>query len=216
MQNHPLMILGTTTFLNTQPDIRVTGSSITPEEYEGKLKEARPDVVIFELSIAGPFQFSHLEELHRAYPELPVLVYSYHEEVIFARRAIDAGASGYLMKEAQPDQLAEAIRRVLAGEIYLSGRVKNRIQRENEAARTGEPFNCLNGSFINSFSNRELQIFQFLGDGCSKEDIRNRLEITPQSLDSALYRMRRKLGLPGTPELMQFAAHWVYYEGDFS
>ncbi len=214
MQNHPLMILGTTSFLNGH-DFVVSGSATTPASARNMLDEAQPEVVVFELSINGPYDFPFLKRLRRAYPSLPILAYAYHEEVVFARRALEAGANGYLMKEAHPGKLTEAIRQVLAGGVYTSERVKARIAREQKGVAEGR-IEQLNGMLVNSLTIRELQIFQFIGDGCSTARIERELQLTPEALKSACYRIRRKLGLNNAADLLQFAFHWAYYEGDFS
>lgn len=215
MQNHPLMILGTTTFINAQEDLIVAGSATTPSIALGMLSEAEADAVILELSINGPYDFPFLKKLRRNKPDLPILAYAYHEEVIFARRALDAGANGYLMKEAPPAKLVEAIRQVLAGNTYISDRVKARIEREKRATVRGDEEH-LNGALVNSLTIRELQIFQFLGDGFSTSRIQQELRLTSKALSSACYRIRKKLGLGSVTDLLQFASHWAYYEGDFS
>lgn len=215
MQNHPLMVLGTTGFLSRLPDFAVSGSATTPKVALATLPNAGADVVIFELSITGPFDFPFLTELRRRHPRLPILAYAYHEEVIFARRAIDAGANGYLMKEAQPNRLAEALRYVLDGGVYISDRVRKRIHREEHAAQDGRERE-LNGALVNSLTIRELQIFQCLGDEYSGARIQQELGISARALANACHRMRKKLGLNSLADLVQFASHWAYYEGDFS
>jgi DNA-binding NarL/FixJ family response regulator len=216
MQSHPLMILGTITFLNSLADVRVVGSSQTPEESFQTLASHRPNLIIFELAITGPYGFADLKKLRRLFPSLPVLVYSYHEEVIFARRALDSGAFGYVMKEAPPTDLAEAIRQVMAGKIFLSDRVKRRIERETLASSDGREIPFINGSVVNSLSNRELHVFQLLGEGCPPETIAERVGLVPQAFGNMLYRMKKKLGLATTAALIHCAFHWAYYEGDFS
>lgn len=216
MQNHPLMILGTITFLNAQSDIRVMGSSQTPGKSLEALAGHQPTLVVFELAITGPYDFADLKKLRRLFPTLPILVYSYHEEVIFARRALESGASGYLMKEAPPAELAEAIRQVVAGNTFLSHRVRQRIKREERAAADVRETPFLNGALVNSLSNRELHVFQLLGEGYPKEKIAQKVGLATKGFGHVLYRMRRKLGLATTASLIHFAFHWAYYEGDFS
>jgi DNA-binding NarL/FixJ family response regulator len=215
VQDHPLMVLGTQNFLNGQPDMRVSGFAHTPAEVLPKLARCPSDLAVVEVSIVGPFDFTFLRELRGEHTTLPILVYSYHEEVIFAHRALDAGANGYLMKEARPETLAEAVRQVLAGEEYVSQRVRDRIRHESSHPRK---HSCtpLNGSLINSLTNRELQIFQYLGDGFPLPRISQQLGLSRKAAGTALYRIRKKLGLDSETELLQFAAHWAYYEGDFS
>lgn len=210
------MILGTSNYLNSQTGVHVAGSARTPAEAFGKLADRNPNLVLFELSIVGPFGFKELSHLRRIYPSIPVLVYSYHEEVVFAKRALEAGASGYLMKEAPPWMLAEAVREVTAGRIYISERVKIRMEMEKRVAAEGGVSRRMNGTLVNSLTNRELQILQFLGDGLSKERIQRELNLSPKRLNDIFYRMRKKLSLATTSELEQYAFHWAYYEGDFS
>lgn len=215
MQNHPLMVLGTSAFLNRQPDFSAEGSGLTPAESLAKIACSPPDAVVMEVSINGPYDFSFLKNFRKDYPSLPILAYSYHEEVIFARRALEAGANGYLMKEAPPLTLAEALRKILAGEVYLSSRVTERMELEQQL-REARREDQLNGVLINSLSNRELQIFQLLGDGFPIARIERELGLTPKSVRCACYRIRQKLGLKSEIELTQFARHWAYYEGDFA
>lgn len=209
------MILGTTAFLNKQPDLVVRESAKTPADALEKLKNYSPDVAVLEVSLMGPYDIPFLRKLRRTHPSLPVLAYSYHEEVIFARRALNSGANGYLMKEAEPYKLAEALRYTVAGKVYLSERVTARIEKEKTLLRENRERE-LNGALVNSLSDRELQIFQFLGDGYSMERIRKELNLSRNTTRNACYRVRRKLGLHTDSELLQFAAHWAYYEGDFS
>lgn len=215
MQNHPLMVLGTSSFLNRQDDFSVASSATTPAAALISLARTNADVVIVELSITGPFDFPFLKKLRAHHPSLPILAFSYHEEVIFARRALEAGANGYLMKEAEPDKLADALRQILAGHIYMSGRVKARIAREQMATRQGSA-HSLNGARVNSLTIRELRIFQCLGDGFLPARIQDELQMTPAAFASACQRMRKKLDLARPEDLVQFASHWAYYEGDFS
>jgi len=210
LQNHPLMVLGTQAFLNKQEGLSVCGHALVPEETYKKLPDPPPDLIVFELSICGPFDFSFLKKLRQALPDIPVLAYSYHEEMIFAQRAIEAGARGYLMKEAAPDNLAEAIRQVLKGRTYLAERVLQRQERDRRAP------DATNGSLVQSLTNRELQIFQALGEGLTDDTISLQTGLTAQSISNAQYRMRKKMGLQNRAELVLCAMHWAYYEGDFA
>jgi DNA-binding NarL/FixJ family response regulator len=210
LQNHPLMVLGTRSFLERQDDLAVCGSALTPEEVEQKLPRPLPDVLVYELCITGPFDFAFLRKLRQKVRPVPILAYSYHEETIFAERALQAGASGYLMKEAEPDRLAVALRDVLEGQIYLSERVLRWKEREQQAPSS------INGARVRSLSNRELQIFQALGEGGDDEAISTQTGLSPSTIAGALYRIRRKLDLKTREELLHFSMHWAYYEGDFS
>lgn len=204
------MVLGTRSFIDGQPDLQVCGCALSPDEVERKLPAPLPDLIVFELCISGPFDFEVLKAFRRRHPDVPVLAYSYHEEVIFARRALQAGANGYLMKEAEPGQLAVAIREMLSGGTYLTERVRRRFAYEDR------PSCELNGSLVNSFTNRELQIFQALGDGLSDDAICTQTGLSRSSVSSAQSRMRKKMSLQTRDELVHCAMHWAYYEGDFA
>lgn len=209
------MVLGTSSFLNRQPDLVVTYAATTRQEAFDALERSLPDVAVVELSITGPFDFPFLTRLRARHPLLPLLAFAYHEEVIFARRALGAGANGYLMKEARPEELVHALRQILSGRIYLSRRVESRISLEKAAAARGLP-GSLNGSLVNSLSTRELRVMQLLGDGFPRERIAHEIGGSREAIRSTCYRIRRKLGLETFDELSRFAAHWAYYEGDFS
>ncbi len=210
LQNHPLMVLGTRTFIESQPDMIVCGAALVPGTVSENLPEPRPSVIILELSICGPFDFTFLQKLRKEFPEIPILAFSYHEEIIFAERALEAGANGFLMKETNPQNLGNAIRQVAAGQTYLSERVRHRLERERQIG------DALNGSRVKSFTNRELQIFQALGEGLSDDAIGIQTGLSRQAIGSAQYRMRKKLGLETRAQLADCARHWAYYEGDFA
>jgi DNA-binding NarL/FixJ family response regulator len=210
LQNHPLMIRGTRSFIDSQDDLKVCGSALVPEETLTNLPNPQPDAIVYELCIHGPFDFSFLKKVRQQLPGLPILAYSYHEEVIFAQRALDAGASGYLMKETAPGRLAAAIRQIVNGELYLSERMWQRLELEKQFG------DSLNGSLVKSLTNRELEIFQALGEEFDDESIAARTGLSSAALATAQYRMRKKLGLQNRAELVQFALHWAYYEGDFA
>lgn len=211
LQDHPLMVLGTQSFLDLQPGLKVCGSAPNPDAALTLQTEYSPDVILIELAIQGPFDFPFLRKLRKQTPQTPILSFSYHEEVIFAPRALDAGTNGYLMKEAPPDELVEAIRQVIDGKTYLSERVRRRIKKEQSQDAQ------LNGQLIKSFSNLELQVFQALGGEESDHNtLAIRTGLKPQTIGGAQYRMIKKLGLATQKQLANCARHWAYYEGDFA
>lgn len=215
MQNHPLMILGTSSFLDQQTAFSVAESATTPAIALDRLKSAGADAVIYELSMIGPFNFGFLETLRAEFPRLPILVLSTHEEIILARKTLDLGANGYLMKEAPPDDLEKALHHILEGGTYLSRRVQNRITRETWA-KFGDTTELLNGARINSLSVQDLQILHLLGERFSLEEIEKETQFSRAELFQACRNIQEKLGLETWNDLIDFASHWVYHEGDFA
>src|SRR5690625_4132665 len=157
--NDPLLLLGTTGFLEQNSDFNPVHPPKNPEEISLHLSHKQIDAILFELSLFGSFDFKYLKKLRIHHPEIPILALSPHEEVFIARRAIAEGASGYLMKDAPPEKLPEAIRQILNGEIFLTRRMLARIEREELALRQNI-LNLLTGSKINYLELDDLEILK--------------------------------------------------------
>jgi len=127
-----------------------------------------------------------------------------HDEVIFAERALRAGARGYVMKEAGGENLLAAIRQVLAGQVYLSARMSARAL-ENLSVRKPRG----SASPIEELTDREFEVFQLVGLGRSTRDIAGQLHLSPKTVDVHRSHIKRKLGLSDSTALVRHAVRWV-------
>jgi DNA-binding NarL/FixJ family response regulator len=138
------------------------------------------------------------------YPKLKVVVLSMHDEALYAQRALRAGAHGYVMKAEASEKLLLAVRRVLAGHIYLSEEESSRaiassVRSSNSAAKTP----------VEHLSDRELEIFRWIGRGCSLREIAERLQLSIKTIETHCARIKLKLHIPNSRELVRHAIHWL-------
>jgi len=137
-------------------------------------------------------------------PGLPILVISMHDEMMYAERCLRAGARGYIMKDADNDELLLALRCVIAGETYLSPRASEMVLR-TVSGRKARSFDFP----IQSLSDREFEIFQLVGKGVSTREIAVQLHLSPKTVDVHRGNMRRKLALKDATALVRHAVRWV-------
>jgi DNA-binding NarL/FixJ family response regulator len=133
-----------------------------------------------------------------------MLVCSMHDESLYAERALHAGAMGYINKEQAIDEVVDAIRQVLAGRVYLSSDMAERILHR---ARGGDA--ALHVSPVDALTDRELEVFELFGKGLSSADIAERLHISTKTVDAHRQKIKRKLDLKSSAELVQHAVQWV-------
>jgi DNA-binding NarL/FixJ family response regulator len=168
------------------------------------VEECRPDLMLLDLRLKAGDALDFIKTLRVEYPQVKVLVLSQYDELIFAVRALRAGASGYIMKENTTDEVLRAVRKVLAGELYFSERVAaavvQRVLSEKQTAtREG----------IERLSDREMQVFQLLGAAYSPREIAAQFRLSRKTVETHCEKIKHKLSLSTASELKQFARRWV-------
>ena len=145
-----------------------------------------------------------LKDLKALRADLPILVISMHDEMVYAERCFRAGASGYLMKESGSENLLAALRRVLEGQMVASPTVSEGILR-NLSARKPRG----SGSPIRSLTDREFEVFQLVGQGKSTREIAAQLHLSPKTVDVHRVHLREKLSLKDVTALVRYAVRWL-------
>jgi len=201
VDDHPLVRRGLGELLSTEEGIEVCGEAESVAEAMETFDPDGCDLAIVDLSLGGPDGLELIKRLRQCWPEVPVLVYSMHDESIYAQRALAAGARGYLGKQEPPDCVLEAVRRVLSGEIYLSPEMAQRLE-----AGSGDN---VNGHPVEQLSDRELEVFGLLGRAHGTRQIAERLKLSHKTIESHRENIKRKLGLRNHNELMRRAVLWV-------
>jgi DNA-binding NarL/FixJ family response regulator len=204
VDDHPLMRQGLAQLINQQPDLEVCGEAEDVPQAIRQTSELKPDVVIVDLSLKGSDGIELIKSLHVQYAQLPILVLSMHDEALYAERALKAGAWGYIMKQEATNQVLNALRRVLAGEIHVSQSVSSRIVQ-----------GIVGGSGISKrsplerLSDRELDVFCKIGRGAATKQIAAELHLSVKTIETHCAHIKEKLRLQSQRELVQHAIRWV-------
>lgn len=209
VDDHPLIRLGLSRFIEAQEDLSVVAEADGYGEALRQLAAARPDLVTMDLSIRGGDGVELIRRIRDEAPAVRILVVSMFDDVIRARRAFEAGARGYINKEEPPERVIDAIRTVLAGEIYLHPRMRGEALPPpgagGHAQRRFIPPELL--------SARELQVFTLIGRGVSVAAIARELQLSRKTIETHLERIKTKLSLRTGTELLQFAFRWNLEQG---
>src|ERR1700731_3141564 len=203
VDDHPIVRQGLALLINREPDLVVCGEAEDAMGAMHVLASAHPDILIVDISLNGPDGIDLLKNIRLSHPTLPVLILSMHDELIYAERALRAGANGYIMKQEATENVLVAARRILNGEIYVSARIANQMLRHYI---TGS--GTLRNSSIADLSDRELEVFRLIGDGHGTRRIAEELHLSIKTVESYTAHIKEKLSLRSARELMQHAIQW--------
>ena len=202
--DHPMTRDGVTHLLNKQTDLTVCGEAGNPSQALLEIEKSRPDLLLTDMTMPGRSGIEFIKDVVALHPGLAILIVSMHDEVIYAERALRAGARGYIMKEAGGEKLLIAVRRVLDGQVYVSEGMSARIL-DNLSAKKPRGSN----SPIEKLSDREFEVFQLIGQGKSTRDIARQLHLSPKTVDVHRGHIKVKLELKDVTSLVRFAVRWV-------
>ncbi len=203
VDDHPLVREWLTSLINQQPDLVVCGEASDRAHALSQIEAARPDAAVVDISLENSSGIELIKDLKAIHPELAVLVLTMHEEALYAERALRAGARGYVMKRAATRQIVVAIRKVLAGELYISDKVASAMTESYVTGRSGKM-----AFSVDLLSDRELEVFRLFGQGCDTRRIADTLHVSIKTVQAHYARMKEKLGLSSVTELVREAVRW--------
>ena len=204
VDDHPMTREGLAAIVNRQTDLEICGEAGNPAEAMSALPKAQPDLLVTDMSMPGRSGIEFLKDVHALLPELPILVLSMHDELLYAERALRAGARAYVMKDAGSAKVLEAIRQVLSGQAYVSPQMAARLLDGMTGHR---PRGAT--SPIEKLSDREFEVFQLLGGGKSTKEIAHALRLSSKTVDVHRGRIKDKLQLKTATALLHHAVRWV-------
>ena len=207
VDDHPVMRRGLTAILEQDKNFRVTGQADGESDALEVFARVSPDCAIVDISLKDGNGLELIKKMKNSFPQIAIVVVSMYQESLYAERALRAGAKGYVTKEEAADRIAEALRVVLQGGVYVSEPLARKIMsrifsNDSSSCQTGIP----------SLTDRELQIFEFLGHGKTVSDIAELLQLSARTVESHRYNILNKLNLKKASELVQEAIYWVQVE----
>jgi len=204
VDDHAVVRFGIAQLINRQPDLTVCGEEEDASRAMGAIESLKPNLVIADISLKDSSGLELMRNIKAQHAGLPVLVVSGHDESIYAEIAFRAGALGYLMKEEALDKIIMAIRRVLSGAIYVSDSLAAKMLQQQIRGQ-----NNINDSPVKSLSDRELEVFQLIGQWKTTRDIAEELHLSVKTIEYYREQIKRKLSLKNAAELTQRATAWV-------
>jgi two-component system, NarL family, invasion response regulator UvrY len=196
VDDHAIVRRGLRQILTDEPDLQVSETGDAHDAFR-RILERPWDLVVLDLDLPGKSGLDLLKEIRQERPRLPVLILSVHLPEQFAVRTLRAGASGFLSKDAAPDELVTAIRQILRGGKYITEPTAERLLAELNAPATGMPHDAL--------SDREFQILRLLGAGKTVKAIATELSLSVPTVSTYRARVLQKLGLRTTAEVVRYA-----------
>ena len=204
VDDHKLVRTGLKLILDETPDIRVVGEASTGEEALERARALKPQVILMDVSMPGIGGLEATRKLAMGLPDARVIVVSVHTAEPYPMRLLEAGASGYLTKDCAGDEIVTAIRRVHAGERYISAEIARQLALQAVSREPGSPFDQL--------SSREMQVMIMATGGHSVQDISDKLHLSPKTVSTYRSRLFQKLGVNNDVELTRLALRYGVIE----
>jgi DNA-binding NarL/FixJ family response regulator len=196
VDDHPVVRHGIRTILTERLKDAVVGEAGDAASALVQVRSADWDIVVADISLPGTNGLDLIKELRRLQPTLPTLVVSMHPASQFARRALAAGAAGYLTKDSSPDEFIAAIEEARHGRRYVGRDTGEMLGRWSARAATTPH---------DSLSDREYQVLRMLGSGQTVSDIARDLSLSVKTVSTYRMRVLEKLGMRTNAELMRYA-----------
>ena len=204
VDDHPVVREGIRFLLERDGEFVVIAEASDRTDALAATGTAVPDVVLVDVALRGADGLDLTRALRSRHPRLPILVVSMHDEALYAERALNAGANGYLMKDAMADTVVDAVRRVLQGDVVVSARITQRMLRA--ATRSGaRPTQ----SPVDKLSDRELEVLRHIGEGMGTRAIARSMHLSVKTIETHRAHLKEKLALADANELLRYAANWL-------
>lgn len=207
VEDHAVVRFGLSSIVNRQDDMVVCGEEESASRALTAIGTLRPDLVLADISLKDSSGLELMRNVKAQYPKLPMLVVSAHDESVYAEIAFRAGALGYLMKSEAVEKIITAIRRVMTGSIYVSEALAAKMLQKQIRGQTDAI-----ASPADSLSDRELEVFQLIGQWKGTRQIATELHLSVKTIEYYREQIKRKLALKNAPELSQAATAWVQKE----
>jgi DNA-binding NarL/FixJ family response regulator len=198
--DHPIVRAGIRAELDKIPGVEVVGEAHDGREVLDLIGPLQPDIVFMDISMRGLNGLEATERLTKEFPQVRVIILSMHQNEEYFWHALKAGAAGYLLKKAATTELATALTRVLAGEIYLTKELSNRLVKKlplQQIAHQKTPLERL--------TFRQREILQLIAEGQTTKAIGLILKVSPKTVEYHRAKLMERLNIFDVPGLVRFA-----------
>jgi len=204
VDDHPIVRQGLTQLINQEKDFVVCGEAEDDRQALEIIESKKPDIALVDISLKRGSGIDLIKNIKARFPETLTLVLSMHDASLYAERVLRAGAKGYIMKQEANEKVVKAIRRVLEGHIYVGEKIANRllnkfVGRRSEASE----------SEVNQLSDRELEVFQLIGQGHATRLIAEKLYLSIKTIETYRENIKQKMSLATATELVHVATLWM-------
>lgn len=197
VDDHEVVRAGIKRIFDKQPGLVTFGEASTAAEAFQRVREHDWDIVVLDLSLGGRDGLEVLKELKQIRPKLPVLILSMHAEELFARRALTAGADGYITKSSPRMELASAINKVITGGYYVSPALAEKLVVDLRRDQDRPPHELL--------SDREFEVMRLLASGKTVSEVADVLTLSVGTISTHRSRILRKMDMRTNAELTHYA-----------
>jgi len=207
VDDHAVVRFGIAQLINRQSDLVVCREEEDARKALDSIIRLKADLIIADLSLKDSSGLELIRNIKAQFPSLPILVVSIHDETVYAEIAFRAGALGYLMKQEALEKIVTAIRRVLAGSVYVSDALGAKMLQQQVRGHTD-----VQQPAIKSLSDREVEVFHLIGQWKKTKEIAGELHLSVKTVEYYREQIKKKLNLKDASELTQYATAWVQRE----
>lgn len=205
VDDHPIVLQGLRSIISLQDDLEVVGASDNADDAYSAINRLQPDLAIIDISLGESNGLDLVRRLSTTCRSVHPLVISMHDEFVYARRALRAGARGYIMKAEAAESLVDAIRTVIKGRFHMSARLRNHLRESRREQDLPEPLTVS----MDKLSDREIETFRLMGMGKSVRDIAVLMDVSPRTVATFRQRLKAKLGATSMNDLVRLAFIWA-------
>ena len=204
VDDHPAVREGLSVRISSQTDMEVCGEADDVADALERFEALHPDLVVVDIQLKTGDGLDLVKRIKSRDRNTRILVWSMYPDALYAPRALHAGALGYINKDNTTGRIVDAIRHVRDGKVYLSEEMSQKLLVQTIGGN--EP---VSSSPIESLSDRELEVFRLIGEGLTTSEIAKRLHLSTHTIDTHRQRIKQKLSLETSGELMRAATRWM-------
>jgi DNA-binding NarL/FixJ family response regulator len=191
--------------ISREPDLEVCGEAADMAVALRLITDTQPDVAVVDITLRSGSGIDLIKRIKERNNNVRILVWSMHNESLYAERALRAGALGYMTKDQATDRIVEAIRRVLTGKVWLSDAMAERLLQRT----IGGGRKYVARSPLDALADREIEVFRLIGQGVRTAEIAERMHLSVKTVETYRDRIRQKLDIENGTSLAHYATQWV-------